>query len=178
MLNIQNVDLTPLYDGAQQIVELYRQELDRQKVNASGLLSRTADFDVDFNDNEITVYLITQSYAFYIEKGRRPTGSGGGQHWTNPVGDIEQWLRQKIANGSFIPRSNKPIPRTPQELRSVSYAIVRKIHKEGFYSPNHQGKHILQNVLEQADAMGLIDSMVNNIVEAYENEVSVEIAKL
>lgn len=178
MIDVSKINLTPLYDGAREIVEMYKQELEAQRVNASGALSRSADFDFDFDENDITLYFIYNSYGYYINEGRRPTGGGGGQKWTNSLQDIQNWMQNKISRGWWIPRNNKPIPRTPQEIKSVAWVIRRSIHNSGFYSPNHHGLHILEQVLQKAQASGLIDKMVDSIVKQYDNQVSVEIEKL
>lgn len=178
MLNIDNIDMTALYDGAREIVNMYRQELETQKVNASGELSRSLDFDFDFNENDIVLYFIANSYNYYINKGRRPTGGGGGQSWNNSLQEIEQWMQNKMSRGWWIPKKNKPIPSTPKEIRSVAWVIRRKIHQKGFYSNNSVGLHILENVIEQAQANGLIDKMVNSVVQGIDNEINVELEKI
>lgn len=178
MIDVSKIDLTPLYDGAAELVRMYRQELELQRVNASGDLSRSLDYDVDFDENDITLYFIANSYYWYIEHGRRPTGGGGGQSWANSLQEIERWMQNKISRGWWIPRNNKPIPRTPQEIKSVAWVIRRSIHNSGFYKPNHHGLHILEQVLQKAEASGLIDKMMNNIVQAYDNQVNIEIEKI
>jgi len=178
MINVDKVDMTELYNCAQQLVDDYRRELELQRVNASGNLSRSADFDVDFDENDIVLYFIYNSYGYYIEHGRKPTGGGGGQKWNNSLQDIENWLQNKISRGWWIPKQNQTIPRTPKEIKSVAWVIRRKIHREGFYSPNHHGLHILEQVLQKAQASGLIDKMVNNIVQAYDNQVNIEIESI
>jgi len=178
MLNVDNIDLTTLYDGARELVDMYKQELEYQKVNASGALSNSADFDFDFDEDSIVLYFIYNSYGYYIENGRNATGGGGGQHWSNSVGEIEQWMQNKMAKGWFTPRSNRKIPRTPNEIRRISYAIVQKIHKVGFYGTNHQGLHILQQVLDKAESSGLLDKMVQSVVSGFDKEITVEIEKL
>lgn len=178
MIDVTKIDFTSFYDGAAELVQMYKDELERQRVSASGELSRSVDFDVDYDENDITLYFNMAVWWYYVEKGRRPTGSGGGQTWTNSVQEIEQWMRNKMSRGWFVPRRNNKIPRTDKEIKSVAYAIVRKIHREGFYSPNHQGLHILQQVLDRAEASGLIDKMVQNIVEQYDKDITVQIEKL
>lgn len=180
MIDVSKIDLTPLYDGAAELVRMYKQELELQKVNASGALSRSVDFDVDFDENDIVLYFIYNSYGYYVNEGRRPTGSGGGQKWGYPqnVNDISQWLKNKISRGWFIPRRNNKIPRTDKEIKGVAYAIVRKIHARGFYGNNSSGLHILEKVLMDAEASGLIDKMVNSVVQGFDNEINVEIEKL
>jgi hypothetical protein len=178
MIDVSKINLTPLYDGAAELVQMYKQELELQRVNASGDLSRSLDYDVDFNENDIVLYFIANSYYWYIEHGRRPTGGGGGQKWTNSLQDIENWIQNKISRGWWIPKQNQTIPRTPKEIKSVAWVIRRSIHNSGFYKPNHHGLHILEQVLQKAEASGLINKMVNNIVQAYDNQINVEIEKI
>ena len=182
MIDVSKIDLTPLYDGAAELVRMYRQELELQRVNASGELSRSLDFDVDFDENDIALYFIYNSYGYYINEGRRPTGGGGGQPWggwRQASREIQQWIENKISRGWWIPRNNKPIPRAgSKEIKGIAYTIVRKIHNKGFYGQNHTGLHILEKVLRDAEASGLINKMIDNIVQAYDNQVNIEIEKI
>jgi hypothetical protein len=178
MIDVTKINHVPLYDGAREIVEKYKQELYNQKVNASDELSRSADFDFDFDENDITLYFIANSYWWYVEHGRRPTGSGGGQTWTNSLQDVENWIQNKISKGWWIPRQNRTIPRTPKEIKSVAWVIRRKIHQKGFYGQNHTGLHILEKVLRDAEANGLIQRMIDSVIQGFDKEVSVELEKL
>lgn len=178
MINVDNIDFTIFYDCGRKLCEMYKQELQLHKVNASGTLSNSADFDVDFDENEITLYFQMTSYWYYIEHGRKPTGGGGGQPWANPMSDIETWIKNKISRGYWIPKQNQSIPRTPQELKRVAYVIKRKIHNKGFYGQNHEGKHILENVLKKAEANGLIDKMIESVAAGLTEGINVEIQKL
>lgn len=179
MLNLQNIDMTTLYNGAREIVEKYKQELELQKVNASAALSRSADFDFDFDENDITLYFIANSYWYYVEHGRKPTGGGGGQAWANSLQDIQNWIQNKMSRGWWVPRRNKPVPHAgSKEIKGMAYAIVRKIHSKGFYGNTSSGLHILEKVLRDAEASGLIDKMVNSVVQGFDNEINVELEKL
>lgn len=190
-LNVQNIDFTKLYDGAREIVELYRQQLELQHINASNELSNSADFDVDFNEDEIVVYFVYNSYGYYVEHGRKPTGGGSGQPWNTAIDDIIKWMQDK----NIVPhgRSTRPIPKRPsgvpvrrprppadpsrytKEQLGAAYAIVTKIHRQGWYDPNAQGKHPLRKALEEAQANGIIDRMYNVVAQAYDQEIELEI---
>ena len=177
MIDVSKVDWTKIYDYANKIVQMYRDNLNKEKVDASGQLSRTADFDLDFDEYHVTVYLILESYYHYIEVGRqRSTGKWGS--WRNKYADIENWLRNKIARGSFIPTGGHTIPRTDKEIKSVSYLIARKITRLGFYGTTHMGKHPLQNAIEEADRLGIIDEIIDCVVEGFEGKVDAEFEKI
>ena len=178
MIDVTNVNLVELYDGAAEIVRMYKAELEAQRVNASGELSNSADFDYDFDENDIALYFIANSYNYYVEHGRKPTGGGGGQKWENSLQDIENWVQNKISRGWWIPKQNRQIPRTPQEIRGVAWVIRRSIHNSGFYKPNHHGLHILEKVMMDAEAKGIIDKMVDAVAQGFDNEVTLELEKI
>ena len=176
MLDVSKTDLTKVYNLSKRILDYYKKNLEDMKINTSGQLSRTADFDVDFDDYHLAVYFILESYWYYIENGRKKsTGKWGS--WTSKVIDIERWLRQKIARGSFVPSHGHSIPRTDKEIKSVSYLIARKITNFGFYGKDHHGKHPLEDAIKQAEADGIIDEIIDCVVEGFEGRVDIEIEK-
>lgn len=177
MIDVSKTDLTKIYDLSKRILDFYKKNLEDLKINASGQLSRTADFDVDFSDYHLAVYFILESYWYYIENGRnKSTGKFGS--WTSKVTDIEKWLRQKISRGSFVPSHGHSIPRTDSEIKSVSYLIARKITRMGYYGTTSMGKHPLQNAIEEADRLGIIDEIIDCVVEGFEGKVDAEFEKL
>ena len=177
MIDVSKTDLTKVYNLSKRILDFYKKNLEDLKINASGQLSRTADFDVDFDDYHLAVYFILESYYRYIEVGRnKSTGKFG--RWTSKVTDIERWLRQKIARGTFIPTGGHSIPRTDKEIKSVSYLIARKITRLGFYGTTSMGKHPLQNAIEEADRLGIIDEIIDCVVEGFDEKVDIELEKL
>lgn len=177
MIDVSKVDLTRVYDLAAKILDYYRYQLQEGKIDASGQLSRTADFDVEFDDFHLAVYFILESYWYYVEKGRnKSTGKFG--VWTNKVLDIENWLRNKIARGTFVPSSGHTIPRTDKEIKRVSYVIARKITNLGYYGTTHEGKHPLENTMKEAETAGLIDEMVEIVMDAFDKRVDLEFMKI
>ena len=176
MIDVSKVDLTKVYNLSKRILDFYKKNLEDIKINASGQLSRTADFDVDFDDYHLAVYFILESYWYYIENGRnKSTGRFG--RWSSKVTDIEKWLRQKIARGSFVPSHGHTIPTTDKEIKSVSYLIARKITTLGFYGTTHMGKHPLEDAIKQAEAAGIIDEIIDCVVEGFAGAVDIEIEK-
>lgn len=177
MLDVAKVDLTKIYDLSKKILDYYRFQLQTMGVNASGQLSDTADFDVEFGEYHMAVYFILESYWYYVERGRGPS-SGKWGSWASKYLDIERWLREKIARGTFVPSHHHTIPHTPKEIERVSYLIARKITKVGFYGYRHEGKHPLEEAIKQAEADGIVDAMVDIVMKAYAGRVDLEIEKL
>lgn len=177
MISVSTKDLTKVYDLSKKILDYYRAQLEKKGINASGKLSNTADFDVEFSDFQISVYFILEAYYYYVEKGRnKSTGKFG--TWVSKVEDIERWMRQKIARGTFVPSSGHTIPRTDKEIKSVSYLIARKITRFGYYGYSHTGKHPLEDTLTYADVTGILDEMINAVVIAYSGRVDLEFEKI
>lgn len=177
MIDVSKVDWTKIYNYAAKIVDMYRAGLESEKVNASGQLSNTADFELDFDEYHVTIYLILESYYHYVEVGRqRSTGKWG--TWSTKYADIERWLRQKISRGSFVPSHGHTIPRTDSEIRTVSYLIARKITRLGFYGTDHHGKHILEKVMDEVERAGILDDIIDEIVKDYEERVEIELEKI
>lgn len=177
MIDVSKVDWTKIYDYANRIVQMYRDNLSKEKVDASGQLSRSLDFDLDFDEYHVTVYLIMESYWYYIEVGRqRSTGKFGS--WSSKYADIENWLRQKISRGTFVPSHGHTIPHTDKEIKSVSYLIARKITRVGFYGKDHYGKHILERTLDEVEKAGILDDIIDEIVDAYDKRVDIELEKI
>lgn len=174
MLNISNIDLTLIYDFAQDLVDMYRKELKDQRINASGTLSKSTNYDIDINDKEITIYFIREAYAYWVDNGRQPSRGEMGA-WETKYEDIERWLRQKIANGNFIPRNGREIPHTDKEIRRAVGGIVHKITYHGYYGYDQSGKHILETVLQKANQLGIIDRMCSILYDAYDNEIQIDI---
>lgn len=177
MIDVTGADLTKVYDLCRKIVEYYKEQLEENNINASGTLSRSADFDIDFDEYHLAVYFIMESYWYYTEKGRnKSTGKWG--DWNTKYRDIEQWLRNKIGRGKFIPSSSTTIPRTDKEIKKVAGAIVHKITKYGFYGYDHHGLHPLENTLKEAETAGIIDKIVDCVMDEFDKRVTIEFMKI
>lgn len=177
MIDVSKTDVTKIYDLAARLVDYYRFELESQKIDASGRLSKTADFEVELDEFHLSIYFILESYYYYIEQGRGPsTGKFGS--WTTKLHDIEQWLKFKIARGSFVPSSGHTIPHTDKEIKSVSYVIARKITKFGFYGLHSEGKHPLKEAMDKAEAAGLLDAVIDEVMKTFAGAVDAEIEKI
>lgn len=177
MIDVSKVNLTRVYDLCAKIVDIYRKNLEDMKINASGQLSKSADFDLEYGDSFITVYMLLESYAWYIEEGRNSsTGKYG--TWSTKYSDIENWLRNKLARGTFIPSGRHTIPRSDKEIKRAAGAIVQKITRLGFYGEDHHGLHPLQATMDTAESLGIIDEIVDLVASGFDEKVGTEFAKI
>lgn len=176
--NAFNFDLVPLYDIADEIINIYKNEIKDIDAIGTGDLLNSIDFDiVQKNDNTLTLQLIVLDYYYFIEFGRKPTDKLETK-WENPMYDIGKWVISKIRRGKWIGKANKPIPKTIKDIRRVSYAIIQKIHATGFYDDTHHGKQPLEKALQKSIADGLIDKFTNALAEQYQNDILVDITGL
>lgn len=173
MIDVSSVDLTKVYDLSARILDIYRGMLEEKKINATGTLSKTADFDVEFDEYRISVYFILESYYHYIEEGRnRSTGKFG--VWLNKYSDIENWIRNKIRRGSW----RGTVPKTDTEIKRAAGAIAKKITRFGYYGYAVEGKHPLRESMELADSMGYLDEIIDCILDGFDKRVESEIERI
>ena len=102
---------------ANQIVELYRKQLESKGIPASGALGDTASVEVEMNGTKLVVSLNLEHYWRYVEYGRRPGKMP-------PIDNIEEWIRVK----PVVPNAlNGKVPTS----RQLAFMIARKIGREG-----------------------------------------------
>lgn len=178
---VTEIDLVPLYDIADDIIQNYKDELVNSGAVATEELLKSINFEiVQKDENTLTLQLIVLDYYYYVEFGRDKTGKLQSK-WADPIGDITRWIEAKKANGRWIGRADRPIPTTQTEIRQAAYAIVQKIHNQGFYTNNggpYYGKHPLQNSLQKSIGDGLIEKFCNVFKEQYQDDILVDITGL
>lgn len=100
-----------------QIVELYKEQLDSKGIPASGTLGDTASVEVEMNGTKLVVSLNLEHYWRYVEYGRKPGKMP-------PIDNIEDWIRVK----PVVPNAmNGKVPTS----RQLAFMIARKIGREG-----------------------------------------------
>lgn len=171
------LDLTALYNVAEEIINNYKEQLELDNINSSGSLSNSIEWNIAKKDeNTLTLEMQLFDYWYYIEYGRNP--SVGNSDWENPISDLSNWIINKIKQGTFIPRPDKQIPTTQQEIKKVANAIYDKITKYGFYGYNSEGKHSLDKTLKKSIADGLVDKFCNAVGGELANEIVVELKQI
>ena len=142
------IDIEKIKIIADQIVDIYRAQLDEKNINASGKLRDTVETVVEIRGNKIVISLNLQDYWKFVEEGRPPGGYP-------PPPNIANWIKIK----PVIPdaRSGK----IPSD-RQLVYLISRKIATKGY-----EGRFPLKATLE--------DPKMNNIIQDIKNEIVAQI---
>ena len=175
------VDQVALNDLAFDLAKRYQENLAAAQVNASGALSKAAiNYIFTWKGETLQLIFRLPEEWYYVEHGRDSTTGKTGKPWPNAVEDIIRWIRVKHITprskmrSARVPSSRKPVPSSTKE-RQMAEAIVRKIHREGFYSPGHQGKHLLQEAIVETDIKNRLRGI---LTDALGREIKVELGDL
>lgn len=162
MAEYQNIDITSLFDTSKQIVDIIKSNYLKEGMLPQGKLANFT-WTVAYNNNLYQLQLMLPPEWKWVELGRRPSAK------MPPVNAIENWIRVR----QLVPRGkNGKVPTT----RQMAFAIAKKIQKEGFYSPNHQGKHVIEKSLHEADQ--LIIKLCNLITNKFSTLMNNEIVSI
>lgn len=132
LINFDNL-MAVLEEYAQEVRNLYQDNLIRNDRIATGDLLNSIDYQVQFNGVAYEVQLKLEDYWKYVEEDTKP-------HWP-PVNKILEWISAK----PIIPKADDRgrIP-TPKQL---AYLIGRKISRVGT-----EGTHDLKDAIEVINA--------------------------
>lgn len=138
------IQLDRIQNIANQIVELYRGQLETQGINASSNLSKSVSTIVELNDNHLVISLNLEPYWRYVEYGRKAGKMP-------PIDDIAKWIKIK----PIVPEpTNGKVPDT----RQLAFLIARKIGSEGI-----QGRKPLTNMIYSDAVESIIQDIKNEI---------------
>lgn len=141
------------------MLELYRNKLIDKNINASNILSDSAEVIVEVNGTTLSVSFNLEEYWKFVEYGRRPGKRP-------PITAIEEWVTLK----PIIPDPiNGRIPSTKQ----LAFLISRKIGMEGTKAQRPLESAIYSDSMEL-----LINQLKNEIVGQLNEQISNEISKI
>ena len=143
------------------MLEQYKGSLARNKINASGNLSNTAQAygkveGSSLGKYEYQVIFDLADYWYYVENGRRPGKRP-------PISAIEQWISDKGLQPH--PRANGSIPSTKQ----LAFAISTKIAREGTDMYQLGGTQVLHDAINEQSPV--LDAIVDRIGVLLEKEM-------
>lgn len=184
MIDVTEIDLTPLYDLADECIEIYHNEIKRIGAEGynKGLSHSTANWKQTGN-NTITLTFELPYYHVFVEEGRNPSKSKQDPKYVYE--QILKWVKAK----NITPRPTRRIYKTKKgEVRrgklytptqeQLAWAIYNKIHKAGYYGYNQAGKHPLEHTLALMQHEGLGKKAVYEIAKQYGDALHAEILSL
>lgn len=127
-----------LADYAEKVRKGYISKIEKHK--ATGELAESVEIEVVENDKHFVAIFHAKEYWKFLEEGRPAT--------TQSMGGILQPLILKWVTVKGI------VPDGKQTLEQLSWAITKKIHKEGY-----RGTHSLQQALDEVDENDLIEKI-------------------
>lgn len=136
-----------LYNVGKQIAEAYKAEITNANAVGTGELQHFRwDVMHDKNSLQLVYYLPKQWY--WIEYGRNKTQRKGDGSVYKAIYNwiLDKGIQSKVR---YDKNGRKYIPTQKQ----LAFLITRKIHQDGYFSPNHQGKHLLQKSLDNTTAL-------------------------
>lgn len=107
-----------LQDYGWYFITVARNYLDRNGTNASGTLSDSMDWDVEIDDDRMSVGVWIEDYWYYVENGRKAG------KWPPPP-KIEEWILIKPIQPYADKRGRIP------SIKQLTYLIGRKIAENG-----------------------------------------------
>jgi hypothetical protein len=142
-------------------------------------------FVLDWQGTTLMLSLYLPEHWYYVEEGRSPNNGQSGKPWADPVGDIMRWIDlkrivpQPRMKSARVPATKKTIDKQEQK-KQMAAAIVRKIHRRGFYTRGPMdmqvyGKHPLERATEEVDAR---DRLVGILRDAVGQEIRVELGEV
>lgn len=144
------VDVTRLYDIADEFVDRYRKRLESIDAKGTGNLIKSLRADIEVQQNTVTFFLNALEYWYFIENGRGPSRSSG---WNDPIQDLTTWIISKIQRGKFMPQPGKALPTTEKEIRHVAWGVYTNITKKGFERTGDKAEPLQRTLDESQDLL-------------------------
>lgn len=157
-----NIDLTKLYDYADELAKLYKLEIQNSNSKATGTLFNFTH-EIKWDGETLKVVFKLPHYWYYIEEGRNPTKKSEG-------GVLIEAIRKWIKDKGIVPRNG--------DFEGLAWAITNSIHRQGYFKPNHHGKHLLKNALDNAQNSGLINKIITSVKDDLERPIKVSLNDL
>jgi hypothetical protein len=164
-----DLDLTALFDIADECIEMYHQEINAiQAVGYNrGLLNSTATWAQGANENEIILKFVLPDYYIFVEDGRNPS-----VRRVDPQKVYESILRWVKAKGITGKPKNGQKPPTQEQ---IAWAIYKKIHRIGYYGRQQQGKHPLQTTKQRMESAHIKEKVIELVRKNLNNRIKADI---
>ena len=164
-------DSTKLYQLIKDLLDAYKNNIENAGAVAQGDLVNAATYEADkwtlkWKGETLTLVLRLPDYWKYIEEGRGPTQKGeGGKLYPT----ILEWVKVK----KIVPRADPKTKRVPK-VEQLAYAITKKIHKRGYFDPDHHGKYPLREAIQETD---IVRQFAAALTDQFNRIVRVELSE-
>ena len=120
---------------------------DRDQMRASGNFAKSLRTDVKETTGGIIGLMVGSHYSLFVDNGRGKTNSSTKGAITLRE-SIEQWIKVKGIT-----------PTDGISVKSLSFLIARKIHREGWKPKNSYPNGVISSVINQAEIDKLLISL-------------------
>lgn len=164
-------DSTKLYQLIKDLLDAYKANIEKENAVASGDLKNAATYEANkwllrWKGETLQLVLILPEHWKNIEEGRPPTQrSEGGVLY--PA--ILEWVKVK----RIVPRADPKTHKVPK-IESVAWAITKKIHKKGYFDPDHHGKYPLKTAIEKTD---IVKAFATALADQFNRIIKVELTE-
>jgi hypothetical protein len=164
-----------LYQLVKDLLDAYKANIENAGAVAQGDLVNAATYEADkwvlrWKGETLTLVLRLPDYWKYIEEGRGPTQKGEGGKLYPAILD---WVKIKIEKGQIVPRADPKTKKVPK-VEQLAYAITKKIHKRGYFDPDHHGKYPLREAIQETD---IVRQFAAALTDQFNRIVHVELSE-
>lgn len=125
-----------LYKYGQKIIDGLQKSLDRNK-DATGALRQSMRFEIKILGDKYLFNLKIKDYYKWVDEGRKPGKMP-------PEAEIMKWVKVKFLNKATRMAGK---PKKIKDIRSVAYAIRKRIAERGIKGTNFYSKVINKTLL-------------------------------
>lgn len=179
-MKLTDLDLTALYDLADECIAMYHQEINAIQAigHNRGLMNSTAIWVQGDKENEIKMQFVLPDYYIFVEDGRDPSRKR--EDPEKVYQSILNWVRAKGITGQV---KNGRKPPTQEQL---AWAIYRKVvgfakdanskkYGVGYYGDDSHGKHPLQTTLQRMESANMKQRVADIVAKKLNNEIHAEL---
>ncbi len=168
-MKITDLNLTELYDLADECIAMYHQEIN--SIGAvgynRGLLNSTATWVQGSSENEIKMIFQLPDYYIFVEDGRNPSVKR--EDPEKVYQSILKWVRAK----GIVGRSKNG--KKPATQEQIAWAIYNKVHRHGYYGYNQQGKHPLYTTKQRMESANMRQRAADIVAKTLNKQIHAEI---
>lgn len=169
-------DSTKLYQIIKDLLDAYKANIEAAGAVAEGDLKTAATYaakkwQLKWKGEMLQLSIMLPEHWQYIEAGRGPTQNNEG-------GVLYDAILHWISVKHIVPLPNPKTGKIPS-TESLAYAITKKIHRRGYFDPDHHGKYPLRNAIEETGVSArFVSALVDQFNRAIKVQISADLTKI